>query len=85
MPPPGVVGVPGASGGLAPGGDELDGGAVVGVLGVLGEGGEPRDEAGPEGAAGDCAWAAVALANPRAATSMTECSLSISVTSFTRN
>ena len=31
-PPPGVVGVPGASGGVTPGGDELDGAAFEGDL-----------------------------------------------------
>jgi hypothetical protein len=80
-PPPGVVGVPGASGGFTPGGEELDGGVVDGVRvdGVATDGDvEDWDveggaaelgavEAAPGGAApGDWPWAAAAAANPSA-------------------
>jgi hypothetical protein len=84
-PPLGVVGVPGASGGVTPGGDELDGAAFDGDLLVDGaplkdDGaceGDADDGAPPAGAADVCACAAVAAARPSAAATATTCNLSI--------
>jgi hypothetical protein len=95
IPPGGVVGVPGASGGFTPGGDEFDGGAFAGDLLVdgapeLGDGdcedGADDDEdegAELEGAAGAvCAWAPAAAAKPSVAAATTVCNLFITETSF---
>jgi hypothetical protein len=84
-PPPGVVGVPGASGGVTPGGDELEGAACEGdrlVDGapLEGEGAcedDADDDAPPAGAADVCACVAVAAARPSAAATATVCNLSI--------
>jgi hypothetical protein len=84
-PPLGVIGVPGASGGVTPGGDELDGAAFEGDLLVVGaplEGDgtcedDADDDAPPAGAADVCACAAVAAAKPSAAATATTCNLSI--------
>jgi hypothetical protein len=84
----GVVGVPGASGGLTPGGDELDGGAVAGDLLVEGaplegdgaceDGADADEDAPPAGAAGaDWACAPVAATKPSAAAATTVCNLSM--------
>jgi hypothetical protein len=95
-PPPGVVGVPGASGGFAPGGDEFDGGAFAGDLLVEGaaEFGDGDCEEGAddgaeddgdelEGAAGAvCACAPAAAAKPSVAAATTVCNLFITETSF---
>ena len=84
-PPLGVVGVPGASGGVTPGGDELDGAALEGDLLVDGaplEGDgacedDADDDGPPAGAADVCACAAVAAARPSAAATATTCNLSM--------
>jgi hypothetical protein len=81
----GVVGVPGASGGVTPGGDELDGAAFEGDRLVDGapledDGAcedDADDDAPPAGAADVCACAAVAAARLSAAATATTCNLSI--------
>jgi hypothetical protein len=81
-PPPGVVGIPGASGGVTPGGDEFDGAAVLGdrlVDGATTEGDDDgedgADDDEPGGAAS--AWVALATAKPSAAARTTVCNLSM--------
>jgi hypothetical protein len=91
-PPPGVVGVPGASGGVTPGGDELDGAVLEGDLLVDGapdegdgdwadeEDGAPEDAAPPAGAPPpDWAWAPVAATRPSAAAAKIVLNLSMRV------
>jgi hypothetical protein len=81
-PPPGIVGVPGASGGVTPGGDELEGAAFEGdrlVDGATAEGDDDgedgADDAEPGGAA--AAGAALAAAKPSATTTAKVCNLSM--------
>jgi hypothetical protein len=81
-PPPGVVPVPGASGGVTPGGDEFEGAAFEGdrlVDGATAEGDDDgedgADDAEPGGAA--AAGAALAAAKPSATTTAKVCNLSM--------
>ena len=81
-PPPSVVPVPGASGGITPGGDEFEGAALEGdrlVDGATAEGDDDgedgADDAEPGGAA--AAGAALAAARPSATTKATVCNLSM--------
>jgi hypothetical protein len=84
-PPPGVVRVPGASGGVTPGGDEFEGAALEGDRLVDGataagaddcEDGADDDDDEPGGAAADDpAWAALAAAKPSAAAAAMVCNL----------
>ena len=88
----GVVGVPGASGGVTPGGDELDGAVLAGDLLVDGapdegdgdwadeEDGALEDAAPPTGAPPpDWAWAPVAATRPSAAAATIVLNLSMCV------
>ena len=80
IPPAGLVGVPGVSGGFAPGGDELEGGVVAGdVVELEGAADDEDDDPPPPG--GAAAWAPAAT-RPIVATSTMDCNLAISFTSL---
>jgi len=83
MPPAGLVGAPGVSGGFAPGGDELEGGVVAGDVVEL-EGAadelEVDEDDDPPPPGGAAAWAPAA-ARPMVATRRMDCNLAISFTS----
>jgi hypothetical protein len=79
-PPPGIERVPGASGGVTPGGDEFDGVVVAGDLlvdGATTEGDDDGEDGADDDEPGGAAPVALAAARPSAAATTTVCNLSM--------